>query len=78
MTAELTITGAQILQVAGILSGITIMASMIGKSGGYKVKKFPDDHNPTHIHIFGDDIADKKHGIRIGLDDNPLSDQEKY
>ena len=77
MTAGLTITGAQILQGAGILSGITIMASIIGKSGGYTVKKFPNDHDPTHVHIFGDDIADKAHGIRIGLDGNPLPGQGK-
>ena len=77
MSAGLTITGAQILQGAGILSGITIMASIIGKSGGYTVKKFPNDHDPTHVHIFGDDIADKAHGIRIGLDGNPLPGQGK-
>ena len=77
MTAGLTITGAQILQGAGILSGITIMASIIGKSGGYTVKKFPNDHDPTHVHIFGDDIADKAHSIRIGLDGNPLPGQGK-
>ena len=77
MTAELTITGAQILQVAGILSGITIMASMIGKSGGYKVKKFSDDHYPPHVHIYGDDIADRVHGIRIGLDGKPLPGEKK-
>ncbi len=77
MSAGLTITGTQILQGAGILSGITIMASIIGKSGGYTVKKFPGDHDPKHVHIFGDDIADKAHGIRIGLDGNPLPGQGK-
>lgn len=77
MSAGLTITGAQILQGAGILSGITIMASIIGKSGGYTVKKFSNDHDPTHVHIFGDDIANKAHGIKIGLDGNPLPGQGK-
>ena len=73
----ITVSGAQILQGAGISSGITIMAYIIGKSGGYTVKKFPNDHDPTHVHIFGDDIADKAHGIRIGLDGNPLPGQGK-
>ena len=77
MSTGLTITGTQILQGAGILSGITIMASIIGKSGGYTVKKFPNDHDPTHVHIFGDDIADKAHGIKVGLDGNPLPGQGK-
>ncbi len=77
VSAGITITGAQILKGAGMLSGITIMASIIGKSGGYIVKKFPDDHDPSHIHIFGDDIADKVQGIRIGLDGNPLPGQGK-
>ncbi len=77
MTVGLTITGNQILQGAGILSGISIMASIIEKSGGYMVKKFPNDHDPTHVHIFGDDIADKAHGIRIGLDGDPLPGQGK-
>lgn len=62
MTAGLTITGAQILQGAGILSGITIMASIIGKSGGYTVKKFPNDHDPTHV-IFLEMTLQIKHMV---------------
>ena len=79
MTAGITFTGAQVLQVAGILIGITIMAvsNNIGKSGGYKVKKFSDDHYPPHVHIYGDDIADRVHGIRIGLDGKPLPGEKK-
>ena len=72
-----TITGAQILEGVGILSGIGILASIIGKSGGYIVKKFSNDHDPAHVHIYGDDIGDKAHGIRIGQDGNPLPGQEK-
>ena len=45
--------------------------------GGYTVKKFPNDHDPAHVHIYGDDISDKAHGIRIGLDGKPLPGQEK-
>ena len=77
VSAGFTITGAQILQGAGILSGITITASIIGKSGGYTVKKFSNEHNPPHVHIYGDDILDKAHGIRIGLDGNPLPGEGK-
>lgn len=77
ISAGVALTGIQILQVAGILFGTTIVASIIGKSGGYTVKKFPNEHDPKHVHIFGDDIADKAHGIRIGLDGNPLPDQGK-
>lgn len=77
ISAGVTLTGIQILQGAGILFGTIIVASIIGKSGGYTVKKFPNDHDPEHVHIFGDDIADKAHGIRIGLDGNPLPDQGK-
>ena len=77
MSTGLTFTGTQILQGAGVLSAISIMFISQWKSGGYTVKKFPNDHAPTHVHIYGDDIADKKHGIRIGLDRKPLPGQDK-
>lgn len=60
ISTGLTITSAQILQGGvSILSGIIIMATS-WKSGGYRVTKYPIDHDPTHVHIFGDDIANKK------------------
>lgn len=77
LSTGITITGAQVLEGAGILAGLGIMAAVIGKSGGYTVKKYPNDHDPTHVHIYGDDIADKAHGIRIGIDGNPLPGQGK-
>jgi len=75
-TTTVTVAGAEI--VAGTAAvGLGIMASIIGKSGGYTVKKFPNDHDPEHVHIYGDDISDKAHGIRIGLDGKPLPGQNK-
>ena len=72
-SAGITITGAQVLEGVGVLAGVNILAAMIGKSGGYRVNHYyPNDHEPTHVHIFGDDIADKAHGIRVGLNGNPL------
>lgn len=72
MSAGVTITGAQILQGAGVLSAITIMFASRWKSGGYIVKKRSYDHDPWHVHIFGDDITNKADGIRIGIDGKPL------
>ncbi len=77
LSSGICITGAQILEGAGVLAGLGIMAFIIGKSGGYTVKKFPNDHDPAHVHIFGDDISDKAHGIRIGIDGKPLPGQGK-
>ena len=57
--------------VAQATSAIFLFA-VIGKSGGYTVKKFSNDHSPAHVHIYGDDIRDKVHGIRIGADGKPL------
>ena len=49
------------------------MAKTIGKSGGYTVKhNYPNDHLPVHAHVYGDDIHRGSHGIRIGLDGNPI------
>ena len=71
--AELTISGVQIIGTAGIAGLIVMMTKIIGKSGGYTVKhNYPIDHYPTHFHIYGDDIHQGSHGIRVGLDGNPL------
>ena len=60
-----------------VSSGIVMMAT-IGKSGGYRVDHYyPNDHDPKHVHIRGDDIANKKHGIRVDLDGNPLKGEPK-
>lgn len=53
------------------------MAAILGKSDGYIVKQFPNNNDYAHVHIFGDDIVDKTHGIRIGIDGNPLPGQGK-
>lgn len=77
VSAGLTFTGAQVLQGASLLAEVTVMTAILGKSGGYTVKQYPNNHDPAHVHIFGDDIADKAHGIRIGIDGNPLPGQGK-
>ena len=72
----ITVSGAQV--AGGVIAvSLGIMAITIGKSGGYIVKKHPNDHDPSHAHIFGDDIPDKAHGIRIGLDGKPLPGEGK-
>ena len=68
---ELTING--VIETAGNSGLIVMMTKIIGKSGGYTVKhNYPIDHYPTHFHIYGDDIHQGSHGIRVGLDGNPL------
>ena len=74
MPLSITVTGTEVLAGTlglGLLSG-SIMAIKIGKSGGYRVDHYyPGDHDPIHVHIRGDDIHNG-HGIRVGLDGNPL------
>ena len=36
------------------------------KSGGYRIKSFPGDHDPSHVHVYGDDIANKKMELGLG------------
>lgn len=68
MSAGFTVTGAQILQGAGILAGITVMLAQTKKSGGYYGERWPGDpHKPDHIHLRGNNTD-----IRIGRDGNPL------
>ncbi len=70
---ELTISGAQVIGVTAI-TGLIIMLANVGKSGGYEVKHYyPDDHQPPHVHIYGDDIKSGSHGIRVGIDGKPLN-----
>ena len=77
-TATITVSGAQVLTGIGA-GGISIMmAKSIGKYGGYEVKhNYPNDHEPLHVHIYGDDIHRGSHGIRVGLDGNPLKGEPK-
>ena len=76
LSGSVTITGAQIAGGA-LVAGLGIMAFNVGKSGGYIIKKYPNDHDPSHVHIYGDDIPDKTHGIRIGSDGKPLPGEGK-
>ena len=74
----IAITGEQaLLGSLGLIALGNIVFAKTWKSGGYRIKYYPDDHNPAHVHIFGDDIGDKAHGIRIGMDGNPLPGQGK-
>ena len=75
-SVTVTITGAQV--IAGVATvGTLVLMAEIGKSGGYIIKKYPNDHDPSHVHIYGDDIPDKTHGIRIGSDGKPLPGEGK-
>ena len=77
LTGSMTITGAEILAGVGVLGGLIVMASRIGKSGGYRIDHYyPNDHDPIHVHVRGDDIPDS-HGIRVGLDGEPLPGESK-
>ena len=64
----------------GTLAGLGVMAfKKIGKSNGYKIgHNYPDDHhNPTHVHIYGDGIRDRVHGIRVDLNGNVIETTDK-
>lgn len=41
-----------------------------------RIHYYPNDHEPIHIHIYGDGIK-SQHGIRVGLDGNPLKGESK-
>ena len=70
---ELAISGAQILTGVGAAGLVIMMSKPVGKYGGYEVRhNYPNDHQPPHVHIYGDDIHRGSHGIRVGLDGNPL------
>ncbi len=64
-----TVTGAQI--VAGAVAAIALtgyLFARIGNSGGYRIDHhYPNDHDPFHVHISGDDGM-----TRVDLDGNPI------
>ena len=56
-TAAISIESG-VLTAVGLLVGLSFLASVIGKSGGYKISHhYPNDHDPIHVHIEGDDIV---------------------
>ena len=62
---------------ASVLIEVIYLFARIGKSNGYRVDHYyPNDHEPIHIHIRGDDIPNP-HGIRVGLDGKPLPGEPK-
>ena len=66
-TSTITIEGTKVVVGVGILGGL-IVFNRIGKSGGYRIDHhYPNDHDPIHVHISGDD------GItRVDLNGNPI------
>ena len=77
ISGGITVTGAEIIAGSSAFVGMLVMAYKIGKSGGYRVDHhYPNDHDPIHVHISGDDIRGD-HGIRVGLDGNPLPGEPK-
>ena len=66
-TAMATISGTSVVTALGLV-GITVMGVRIGKSGGYRVDHhYPNDHNPTYVHISGDDGK-----TRVDINGNPI------
>lgn len=65
-----TVSGAQVLGAVA-LAGTVIAFQRIGKSGGYTFDHhYPNDHNPPHVHVSGDDGMTK-----IDLNGDPLPGQ---
>lgn len=50
------------------ISGFNVLFSRIGKSGGYRIDHhYPNDHDPIHVHISGDDGK-----TRVDIFGNPI------
>jgi len=68
--AEITsvaVNGAAVVAGAGVL-GATLTFARIGKSGGYRIDHhYPNDHDPKHVHISGDDGV-----TRVDINGNPI------
>ena len=72
MSAGLTITGAQVLGLAGALTAGYLFAQT-RKSGGYYGERWPGDpHQPAHVHLKGNGI-----NVRIGRNGKPLPGEPK-
>ncbi len=68
-TSTVAVSGTAVLTGAGLLA-IPIAFSRIGKSNGYIIDHhYPNDHDPTHVHVKGDDIGE----TRIDMNGNPLN-----
>ena len=68
-TVMVTVTGAELVAIGAVaIAGIGLVFSRIGKSGGYTIDHhYPNDHDPTHVHINGDDGKTK-----VDINGNPL------
>lgn len=67
--STVAVSGTAVLTGAGLLA-IPIAFSRIGKSNGYIIDHhYPNDHDPTHVHVKGDDIGE----TRIDMNGNPLN-----
>ena len=69
-TITVSVTGGQ--AIAGLV-GLNILFARIGKSGGYIIDHhYPNDHDPIHVHISGDDGFTK-----VDLNGNPIQGNRK-
>ena len=69
-TASVAVSGVTILTGAAV-AGSLILAMRIGKSGGYRIDHhYPNDHDPTHVHISGDDGE-----TSVDLNGNPIQNK---
>ena len=66
-TSTIAVSGTSVLAGAGVLGSVLSFAR-IGKSGGYRIDHhYPNDHDPTHVHISGDDGK-----TRVDIYGNPI------
>ncbi len=69
-----TATGAQLLAGgAVVVIGGMIFFAKIGKSNGYEVHKYGDDHEPDHMHLKGNGRE-----IKFGIDGLPLKGEMPF
>lgn len=68
VSAMITVTGTQVAVMGGSIALSTYLFARTNKSNGYWGEKYPNDHEPNHIHIKGTDGTN----IRIDQNGNPL------
>lgn len=65
---SITVTGSQIALVGSIIATSGYIFARTSKRNGYWGERYPNDHNPNHIHLKGQDGTN----IRIDQSGNPL------
>jgi len=73
-TVTITVSGEVVAGAVGLgLSALgRYMFDKTWKSGGYRIKHYSNDHEPKHLHMFGDDMRE----TRIDLEGKPLKGED--